>query len=158
MVDRKEIYKVIGINSDGEVIMLDRLCRDDKDRTWAVGSVFRPVTQDQVDEYQDPEYIKDCMDGEYLWQEAVSNGRTEASLDDFCRDLTLIAKTEGQMYFGHDTSYIEHIAEDFRREYFPEAVTFECIGGGRCLPDDNLEIIIDQELIDLVNEYENGSF
>lgn len=151
---RKEekLYKCIGINSDGALIMVDYLFETDG-MCGATGSEFYPVTQEMIDERNDPEYVKDCYEGEYLWKEAVKAGHTDLGLDDYIDSL--IQNSDGH-FFGHDTSYISHIPEEIRAKHFPDAVTFECVGGGRMFPRalEDLETVLEPELIERIREIE----
>lgn len=61
---RENIYTVIGVNVESkEVIMLDSLFDHDDGFKGATGSVFAPVTAEQVKEYSTVDYVIERLDG-----------------------------------------------------------------------------------------------
>jgi hypothetical protein len=153
---RQDFYQIIGITTDGEVIMLDSLFDHGDGFKGACGSSFYPVTQDDIDQRNDLETVKDTYG--YMWQEAVKDGSTEESLDDYMERFirSYIFNSDG-LFVGHDTSYIHHIPDSFRTEHFPDAETFECIGGGRMFdsPDKRKwKVLLRPDLLALIEEQE----
>lgn len=133
---QKDYYEILGILKDGSLVMLDYIFIDtlyDKPFCGATGTSFSPVSQEQIDERNNPENVKE--EYKYLWQESVKSGTTEDSLDDFIERLINDPNTDGE-FFGHDNSYVHKIPEAIKEKYFPEAATFECTGGGRMFDAD----------------------
>lgn len=150
-----EYWEIVGITEDNEIVMLDYIFKDKmhgKPFNGATGTIFVPVTQDDIDARNDFDQIKD--DYSYLWTEAVATGATEDSLDDYIQSL--IDNADGY-FFGHDTSYINKIPETFRKKYFPDAETFECIGGGRCFGRHlKFKVILRPDLLKKINKVEES--
>jgi hypothetical protein len=150
------LNKLLGITKSGELIMVDYLFNDTlhgEPFHGATGSSFVGVTQDEIDDRNDLENVKDTYG--YLWQEAVKDGATTDSMEDFLQSW--IDNAEGY-YIGHDTSGIHHIPDTIKKMHFDGCETFECVGGGRMFPlKEEMMIIFDQDLFDAVNAIENES-
>jgi len=83
---------------------------------------------------------------------AVKEDSTIDSLQNFIEEI--IENCDGEFPF-HDVSGIEHVPDDIKEKYFPDAATFECGGGGRCFEKGmKFDIVIDKEMIDLIDKYE----
>lgn len=141
---------VVGVK-DGEIYLLNGIFDHGNGFKGATGSILRPVTADEVEERRDLEYVKDVYG--YLWQEAVADGSTEISLNEYIEDI--IFYCDGH-FPGHDDSDIEHLDDDFISTYFPDAETFECVGGGRCFSTNmKFDVLVSQDLLDIIELYEN---
>lgn len=109
----------------------------------ATGTLFSPVTQDEIDERNDLETVIESYG--YLWNEAVADGTTTESQEDYIQGL--IDSSDGY-FFGHDDSGIHKIPRSFKEKFFPDAETFECVGGGRCISHGmEFEIILRPDLL-----------
>lgn len=136
--------KVIGIKDD-EIYLLNDIFKYKDGLKGATGSVLSPLTQEQVEGRCEPENFKE------YWQIPVSEDLTEDSLETFADNLI----NECEFFPFHDDSDICFIPEEIQQEYFPNAVTFECVGGGRCFSKNmQFDIVINQELLDLINNME----
>lgn len=150
MKEQTNYYEIIGITTAGEIIMLDYIFKHSDGFKGATGSVFVPVSQEEIEERNDIENVIDSYG--YLWQEAVESGLTTLSQEDYMQEI--IDSSDGY-YLGHDTSYIYKIPESFKNEYYPDAETFECIGGGRCFSRNmEWEILLRPDLLKLIEEVE----
>lgn len=159
MRTKKEYNEIIGITKNGEIHMVDYIFEDTlhgKPFCGATGSCFYPLTQEQVDDRKDPETLKDTYD--FLWREAVAEERTEDSLEDYMEQIVRESEWSGELFPGHDNSYVDKIPEDFQREYFADAVGFECVGGGRMFSDvkaEDYEVLLRPDLLKLIQEAES---
>jgi hypothetical protein len=155
MNDRKQTNynEVVGITTDGEIILCNYLF-EHGDMRGATGSVLIPLTQDCVDDRNDVDNLKGNYD--YLWQEEVAAGQTELGMEEWLEELIDSEINYGEGYFfGHDTSDIHHITDEFHEKYFPGAVTFECVGGGRCFGRDiEFATIINPTLWEAIQDIE----
>lgn len=121
-------FEIIGITEHDEIIMLDKTFEGTmygKPFCGAVGTSFAPVTQEYIDERNDLDFLME--EYSYLWEESGS----DQTLEEYMQDIIDGYQYEDGYFLGHDTSYIERIPEDFKEKHFPDAETFECIGGGR---------------------------
>lgn len=123
-------HKVVEVNNEtGEILMLDYLFDDGDGFKGAVGTSFQAITQDEIDQRLDPDYIQERY--KEIWQQVVEAGNTELGLREWCDELEPTEETE------FDLSYMNHWPElrkyGFSEEDYP---IFECIGGGRCFGKD----------------------
>lgn len=149
---RKTINRPVFITSDNEVYVLNSVFKYDDDFKGATGGVLVPVSQNEVDERNDYEYLGDIWG--YLWEEAVERGDTEDSKEDY---LQMVFSDYDGFFFCHDESDCYHDGVQELLIKFDDTVCFECIGGGRCFDKKILESaveILDQELFDLIKAYE----
>lgn len=155
-----KLKKCLGITNDGELVMVDYLFNDELNGLpfhGATGSSFVGVTQGQIDERNDLETVKDSYG--YLWQEAVKDGTTTESQDDYIQGLIDSEVTYGDKhFFGHDDSYIYDIPDSIKKMHFDGCETFECIGGGRMFPikRENMMLIFDENLFEAVEAIEES--
>ena len=150
MTERKQTdyNQLVGIK-DGELYMLDYVFDDGKDFKGATGSIFDPVSQQWIDECNSDENKKEHLIES--WRNSVSSGDTEESLQEYIDTWP----EDDNEFFGQDTSYIYRIPEGTLEKYFPGAVTFTCVGGGRCFEKNmKFDVIISQDMVDLINKYE----
>jgi hypothetical protein len=124
---RTNYTEVIGITENNELYMLTSIFKHSDDLKGATGYVFAPITQDYIDERNDIENVIDTYG--YIWTEAVKDGLTTESQEDYMQSF-VDNNSEG-LYLGHDTSGIYDIPDEVKKEYFPDAENFECIGAGR---------------------------
>lgn len=141
---------VVGITENDEIYLLNSIFDHGKGFKGATGSVLVPVSQDYIDERNDLDSIIDTYG--YLWTEAVASGSTTDSQEDYMQQV--LDSSDGA-FFGHDESYVHHITKEFKDEYFPDAETFECVGGGRCFDAGmKFKTVLRQDLLDLINKAE----
>lgn len=161
-MNRQEIKlnKIVGITKYGEIVMLREVFNyvdglHGKPFHGACTASFNAVDQNYIDERNDVDNVKDNYD--YLWKEAVQSGNTELGLNEYIEELIELELSQGDGEFiGHDTSYIYDIPKSFKEEYFPDAVTFECVGGGRSsYKRSDFETIIDKEALNLMLNIES---
>ena len=151
---RKETkyYKPVGIK-DGSIYFLDYTFDDgDFKIKGATGTVFDAITQDQIDDYNDEDFIKDTYKD--CWVESVKAGKTEQSLSDYIDDI--INYCDGE-YPHQDCSY-SHLWDEAHKHFDDSIVTFNCAGGGRCFDKELLnsfDKVIDPELIKIIKQYED---
>ena len=153
---RTEYNEVIGITHDNEIFILDSTFCHADDFHGACGTRLSPLSQEYVDKRNDPDNVK----GEYthLWKESVQNGSTEESLEDFVESLIRESDCNGGLFIGHDDSSVRYLTEDFKKEYFPDAVGFECIGGGRMfdasIKPDDFKVLLRPDLLQEIIKFE----
>lgn len=157
-----EINKVLGVAEDGEIIAADYAFIDTmhgEKFNGVTGSRFYALTQEQIDERNDLEHVKDCYG--YLWEEAVKSGQTKLSEDEYMEEIIESNQMNSDsLFLGHDTSYVFQMDLERHPELkklFPDAVAFECVGGGRMFPDalKDLEHIFEPELCAQIVEIES---
>lgn len=149
---RTNYYICVGIK-DGELYMLDSIFEYPDGFKGATGTRFTPVTQEEIDQYNNPDHLRD-NEYDYFWKESVQAGKTKLGLDEWLQLVIDEAQDYGLAYPGHDNSYVDKLTPDDYK-HFPNAVTFNCIGGGRCF-DKNMEfdIVLRPDLIKLINKAE----
>lgn len=148
--NRTEYFEIVGITEDNEIIMLDSIFDHGDGFKGAVGSSFYALEQSEVDDRNDLENVIENYG--YIWQEAVAAGNTTESQEKFIRGF--INSSEGY-FLGHDDSYIHHIKDEFQEKYFPDAVTFECVGGGRMFPiTRKWKVLLRPDLLEIINKAE----
>ena len=76
----KKINQLLGITYSNEVVYVDSFHSSGVSLNY-----FDPISQEYIDAENDLETVKDHYG--YLWQEAVSSGTTEASLEEFMEQL-----------------------------------------------------------------------
>lgn len=156
MRNQKDYYKCVGIKN-GTLYMVDYTFEGTmhgKPSIGVTGSCFAPVTQAEIDERNEVEnVIESCG---FIGQEAVENGETTKSQEDWIEDLIECKLNNGEgLFIGHDTSCIHKIPDEIREKYFPDAVTFECIGGGRCFDgDEEFDVLLDEHLLKEIKRLE----
>ena len=155
MSKRKQVSynKVVGVK-DNEIYLVNYTFEDtlyDKPFKGVTGSVLVPLSQDEIDARGDLDQVIDSYG--YLWVEAVNSGSTTLSQEDYMQDL--IDQEDGY-FLGHDLSDVHYIEDNPKiKELFPEAVTYECVGGGRCFKKNmEFDIVFDQHLLDEINRLE----
>jgi hypothetical protein len=143
-------FKPVGIK-DGSIYFLDYTFNNG-DFKGATGTVFDPITQEEIDEYNDKNFVKDIYKDS--WVESVKSGHTEESLDDFVEDI--IDHCDGE-YPHQDCSY-SHLWDEAHKYFDDSVITFNCAGGGRCFDKELLnsfDKVIDPELIKIIKQYED---
>lgn len=143
-------YKPVGIKN-GSIYFLDYTF-DNGDFKGATGTVFDPITQNDIDEFNDKNFLKDVYHD--TWVESVKSGNTEESLEDFINDLYNFCEGE---YPTQDCSY-SHLWKEAHKYYDNTVKTFNCSGGGRCFDEELLnsfDKVIDPELIKIIKQFEN---
>ena len=142
MRNEEKFDKLIGI-IDGQAYFLQTIFDHGGGFRGATGFNLRPITQAQLDEYNDPdnamEYYRD------FWQELAGFGDTEIGLREWTENAV---QDQSGMYPGHDESYYNIYQNNEQlAELFPDAVTFESGGGGRCFNVDmKWDTLINPEL------------
>jgi len=152
--------EVVGITHDDEIYICNYVFRDtmhDKLFCGATGSVLVPVSQEYIDDRNDPDYLSEELG--CLWQENVAAGNTEVGLAEWIDELLSELHYGEEYFFGHDTSDVHYVSDEIKERYFPEAVTFECIGGGRCFNIDRLEfkIVLRPDILEEIIKVESES-
>jgi len=145
--NRVSYGKVVNIAEDGEITVFDGTFNYPDGFKGATGSKFYPVTQAQIDERfenQEDELRE-------LWQMAVSEGQTEASLTDWADSYTHEA---GNSAF-YDLSYENQYWDEIRSHGYPveEYPIFDCVGGGRCF-DADFQGNVNPELSEIIRQFE----
>lgn len=151
---RLTLYTALGINEHREIKMLDSFFQHNDGFKGVVGSSFYYVSPDEIADRNDLETVSDNYD--YIWKEAVANGSTDEGKDEYMQNFidSYTCNSDG-LFVGHDTSYIYNLDrdEDFLKFYNEHAETklkglydsdegtFECVGGGRCFDNDEVDMV-----------------
>lgn len=153
--NQKNYNTPVGIK-DGNLYLVNYTFEDEmhgEPFKGVTGAVLAPLSQEYIDEKNDPEEIKEYY--REFWVESVRNGDTELGLEEY---VSNIHESYGDGAFpGHDTSYTSHIDIDSElvKTHFPDAVDFECIGGGRCFEKDmDFDVVLDEFLVSEINRLE----
>jgi len=157
----KTFNKIVGITDQGTVIMIRSVFNyieglHNQPFYGVSYAEFAPITQDYIDERNDLESV--CEEYGYLWEEAVKNGDTKESQEDYMQNIIdSNVWYSDSLFLGHDTSYIFDIPDSFKEEYFSDCESFECIGGGRMSSHIKYATVLDQELINIADSFEFGT-
>ena len=152
MKEQKDIKKLVGRIGDGYYIC-DYVFKYEDGLHGATATVLRPVSKQ---EYEDSQEI-DNLKGRFadLWMEAVRDGRTEESLEDFAQG---IYNNGGDEYLWDSSGYeywdmLRKTIPELTEEDFP---VFDCSSGGRSFSVDmKWDEIYDAEVWVLIQEYES---
>lgn len=156
---RKEIKKnqIVGIK-DGSVYVLEYVFKDGDGFMGATGYQMEPLTKDTV------EYMKENQESEYeyLWKDALERGTTKLGLKDWIAQAQEEAESMGRYCIGDDDSFraqFEDIINDLpadKKKLLPETdLDWNCSGCGRIFSKNmKFDIVFDQSLVDLINQYE----
>ena len=152
---RESINKIVGLK-DGEVFVLEDVFNDNGFK-GATGYSMRPLTKEYVEQCKDPENLRE------LWKQAVSSGRTDLGFDDWVEEVNEEAESEGRYHATDDDSYREEFAElvkglpnkQRKRVQKMTDLDWENSACGRLFQKNmKFDIVFDQELVDLINEFE----
>ena len=134
---QKDLYKIIGITTDMEVICVDYYFNHGKEFLGYTGSRYQPVSKQEVRHYSTIKYAK-----EYL-VDAIGTDevkRISGSLDRGAR--IALAEMDG-MYIGHDVpsskyyNALEELGKNQQNIFGYRPETFTCVGGGRMFGGDS---------------------
>jgi len=142
----------LGINGDGEVIMIDGFFKHQDDFKGVTGSSFTWCSPEHIEEANDLDNLKENYG--YLWEEAVADDNTEGSLETYMKDMldSYRINREGLFFFHDysnldllqdDTEFLKFASKKFHSSsekydfYDPEIGTFECTSGGRMFSGDD---------------------
>tara|TARA_R110000851_G_scaffold78774_1_gene173728 strand:+ start:278 stop:862 length:585 start_codon:yes stop_codon:yes gene_type:complete len=144
---RLEIYRVIGMKDEHEIVMIDGFFDHGDGFQGVTGSSFDFYCPDQIAEMNDIDEVTSNYD--YLWAESVADGNTTESLEDYMQGfIDSYLMNSDSMFIGHDTSYIFKLQDDkalmikydLKDVWDDEKGTFGCIGGGRMFSKDEKEL------------------
>lgn len=158
MSDRNQVNynRIVGIKDD-QIYLVNYTFEDTLNGSefkGVTGAVLSPVSQAYIDDRNSEENLEEYY--REFWSLAVQEGDTELGLTDWIEQNVDRAYEDGD-FPGHDTSYVNHLDldSDVIKENFPDAVTFECIGGGRCFTKNmEFDVIIDEFLVSEINRLE----
>jgi hypothetical protein len=159
---RLNLNKCVAITKTGELVMVNNLFSDTLNNEpfhGATGAIFTPISQDEIDERNDLDAVKKLYG--YLWTEAIKDGNTTDSYDDYMQGLIDSEVNYGDgLFLGHDTSYIYDIPDVIKKTHFDDAESFECVSGGRMFPlkEEDMLLILDQDLWDAVKMIESEPY
>ena len=130
----EKIYKLVGINTNGELVMCDDLFKYSNSFKGATGSIFEVLNKEKAEEIN--RLVRE--DGEYgyedLWRECVHGGHTTDGLAEWLENVVDEELADGKDFVGQDTSYFNYLKQELKRLY-------------KSMPEEKL-----QEMIDFINE------
>lgn len=149
--ERKETRydKLVG-EKDGDFYFCDYIFYEGEDFKGATGTVLTPVTKEDYLDRTEGEGLLDYL--REIWQQAVSAGQTEKSLEDWAEEVINIDGDEAVFDLsGYDLwGQLRQIG--YNEEEYP---VFQCSGGGRCFGRfDKFDKVYDQELLDKIRKIE----
>ena len=120
-----KVNKLLGVLQNDEIVYINSFHENGVSLIF-----FTAIDQKYIDE--ENENIADQYG--YLWQEAVAEGSTTDSLDDFLESLVAQNEAYGYYFLGHDNTYTEIIDDTDKTliecETDLEIETFNCTGSG----------------------------
>ena len=130
----EKIYKLVGLNKNGEFVMCDDIFKYSDGFKGACGSIFEILNKSKAEEIN-----RLVAQGDYgyddLWRECVHAGNTTEGLTEWLENLVYDEVTAGDNDFvGQDKSYLCQLKQELKRLY--ESMSEEKL----------------QEMIDCINE------
>ena len=130
----EKIYKLVGLNKNGEIVMCDDIFKYSDGFKGACGSIFEILNKSKAEEIN-----RLVAQGDYgyddLWRECVQAGNTTEGLTEWLENLVYDEVTIGDNDFvGQDKSYFCQLKQELKRLY-------------ESMPEEKL-----QEMIDFINE------
>ena len=130
----EKIYKLVGLNKNGEIVMCDDLFKYSDGFKGACGSIFEVLTKEKAEKIN--RLVRE--DGDYgyedLWRECVHAGNTTDGLTEWLESVVDEELAGGKDFVGQDTSYFCQLKQELKRLY-------------ESMPEEKL-----QEMIDFINE------
>jgi len=124
---------------------------EDSELRGVTGSILEPMTQDKLDKFNSTDYLHDYY--REIWKGSVGENEYEGSLEEFIDEGRF--HEEGD-FPGHDLSDLHLVPDEIKSQYFKDAATFDCVGGGRCFYKDmKWDVVLDAFLVDEINRLEN---
>lgn len=130
----EKIYKLVGLNKNGEFVMCDDIFKYSDGFKGACGSIFEILNKSKAEKIN-----RLVAQGDYgyddLWRECVHAGNTTEGLTEWLENLVYDEVTIGDNDFvGQDKSYFCQLKQELKRLY-------------ESMPEEKL-----QEMIDFINE------
>lgn len=136
----EKIYKLVGLNKDGEIVMCDEIFEHSDGFKGACGTIFEILTKEKAEEIN--RLVRENAEYGYedLWRECVHGGHTISGLTEWLENVVDEELADGKDFVGQDTSYFVYLKQELRRLY-------------DSIPEEKL-----QEMVDFINEnnYRNG--
>lgn len=130
----EKIYKLVGLNKNGEIVMCDDIFKYSDGFKRACGTIFEVLTKEKAEEIN--RHVRE--DGDYgyedLWRECVHGGHTTDGLTEWLENVVDEELAYGKDFVGQDTSYFNYLKQELKRLY-------------ESMPEEKL-----QEMIDFINE------
>jgi hypothetical protein len=169
---RKQVNygEVVGVTPDGEVYILDYVFDHGNGHVGAVGSILRPVTQNEYDEATGIDGLVERF--EDVWRMMVADGNTDSSLEEWAQsvhrydgdeaiwDHSDYDKWDEARYYVAQLEAYQDEVEEANGNLENAFPVMESIGGGRIF--DRFDAMVDMfermpntELWFEINRYEN---
>lgn len=111
----EKIYKLVGINKDGEIVMCDDIFKYSDGFKGACGTIFEILTKEKAEEIN--RLVRE--DGEYgyedLWRECVRGEGTTDGLFEWLEKVVDEELADGKDFVGQDTSYFEYLKPELKK-------------------------------------------
>lgn len=130
----EKIYKLVGLNKDGEIVMCEEIFKYSDGFKGACGSIFEILTKEKAETIN--RLIREYGDYGYedLWRECVQAGETIDGLTEWLKSVVDEELESGKDFVGQDTSSLNYLEQELERLY-------------ESIPEEKL-----QEMIDFINE------
>lgn len=163
MRDETKIYKIVGINTDNELVVCEYVFKVSNDFKGAVGYTMKPLYKEDIDS------MNDDIDPEEMMESFISyikeNGQYDISLNDYIKMCQEEAKDYGRYGIWDDPSYrgeikelIKNLSENHKIEieenFGNDVVDWGICSGGRCLDRQEYLVIFEPDIIKMIQEYE----
>lgn len=130
----EKIYKLVGLNKDGEIVMCDDIFKYSDGFKGACGSIFEILNKSKAENIN--RLVRE--DGDYgyedLWRECVYARETRDGLTEWLESVVDEELESGKDFVGQDTSSLNYLEQELERLY-------------KSMPEEKL-----QEMIDFINE------
>ena len=130
----EKIYKLVGINKNGEIVMCDDIFKYSDGFKGACGSIFEILSKKKAREIN--RLVREYGDYGYedLWRECVQARETTDGLTEWLKSVVNEELEDGKDFVGQDTSSLNYLERELKRIY-------------ESMPEEKL-----QEMIDFINE------
>ena len=150
MARKEKKYNILIGKNDNQYVFLDYIFDDGDGFCGATGTILSPISKQEYDERMSIHSVKERYDD--IWRDAVKNGNTDESLEEWCQSI-LDGDGEEGVFDLSGTKYWDQVRKlGLTEEEYP---VFECIGGGRCFTSNStFEKVYDKKLLKAVQEIE----
>lgn len=143
----QEINKVVNVDEDGEITVLQEIFNYDDGCKGATGSRFYPISEGEYEERTTREAIAEFLEG------ATELYPEYDSYEDWA-DAIIANGEEGEVMFDNSYSNLWDMMREECGLSEEDAYVFDCVGGGRMF-DANYQGNVNPELSELIRKAES---